>query len=524
VTMAESSWRPAVRWRSSLVPSLADILVISIAARLFLFGDGWTGLLFDGDTGWHIRAGQWILEHGRVPDKDLFSFTLPGETWYAWEWLSDVALAAAHDVWGLAGLAVLAGGLVALSAALLFRLMLKLGVNPLLAAAMLLPAVMASSIHYLARPHLFTILLMALSYGILLTDRRSRSPWVWSLPPLAALWANLHAGFLALLATLALLSAGLALEGWLDPTRRAEKWPQARRYGLVLAASAAATLVNPYGWSLHGHVFRYLTSDWIRNTIQEFQSPSFRSENMYHFELVLLLGLITSGVLLARKEFASALLIVAWAHMALSSVRHIPLFAIVSLPLAAEAASTWWEQAAARKPERSAGRILWAVGSDLAPSFRRHTAWAAILAAALIWLTPPSKWPKDFPSSLFPVEIVRAEFSRFKTARVFTSDQWADYLIYHNWPDQKVFFDGRSDFYGPAIGNDYLKLMTGRREWEEILVKHQIDLALLPSAWPLASLLEKHPGWNKIREDKVGVLFERRALSGADPVRHGSSQ
>ncbi|MCL6546176.1 MAG: hypothetical protein K6T61_13175, partial [Bryobacteraceae bacterium] len=508
--MSEPGFSSSSRWRQFLTPSLADILVISIAARLFLIGDGWTGLLADGDTGWHIRTGQWILEHGQVPDRDLFSFTRAGEAWYAWEWLSDVGLALVHDHWGLSGIAVLSGGLVGLSAAALFRSMLKLGVHPFLAVAAMFPTVMASSIHYLARPHLFTILLMAVSCGILIGDRRSRSPRVWILPPLAALWANLHAGFLSLLATLALLSAGLALEGWLDPTRRAERWPQARRYGLLLAASAAATLVNPYGWSLHGHIGRYLTSDWIRNTIQEFQSPSFRSENMLHFELLLVAGLITSGVLLARKEIANALLMVAWAHMALSSVRHIPLFAIVTVPLAAEAASRWWEQAAARRTERSSSRILWALGSDLAPSFRQHTAWAALLGAVLIWLTPASKWPRDFPSGLFPTELVRLESSRLKAGRVFTSDQWADYLIYYHWPEQKVFFDGRSDFYGPSIGNDYLKVITGRRQWEEILLKYDIDLALAPAAWPLVSLLEQHPGWTKVREDKVGVLFERR--------------
>jgi len=515
-TMAAIGSKAAASWRLLLVPSLADLLVVSIAVRLCLTGEGWAGLLSDGDTGWHIRTGQWILEQGRVPDTDLFSFSRAGEPWFAWEWLSDVLLAAMHDLWGLPGVTVLAGGLVAISAAILFRLMLKLGVNPLLAAAALFPAVTASSIHYLARPHLFTILLLAVSYAILLSDRRSRSPWVWLLPPLAALWANLHAGFLALLAILALLSAGLVIEGHLDPERREGKWREARRYGILFAAASGATLINPYGWSLHSHVFRYLSSDWIRNTIQEFQSPSFRSENMLHFEFLLLAGLIASGVLLARKEIASALLIVAWAHMALSSVRHIPLFGIVSVPLAAEAVSRWWEQVAARKPERSASRVLWTLGADLAPSFRRHSLWVAVLGAAAVWLTPASRWPQDFPAMLFPSDIVKAESSRLSAARVFTSDQWANYLIYHNWPRQRVFFDGRSDFYGPGVGDDYLKLMTGRREWEAILRKYDINLALLPAGWPLASLLEGRPGWRKVREEKVGVLFERFPSAPAD--------
>ena len=50
-------------------------------------------MLGDGDTGWHIRTGEWILAHGQVPRQDMFSFTKPGEPWFAWEWLWDVAAA-----------------------------------------------------------------------------------------------------------------------------------------------------------------------------------------------------------------------------------------------------------------------------------------------------------------------------------------------------------------------------------------------------------------------------------------------
>jgi hypothetical protein len=93
--------------------------------------------------------------------------------------------------------------------------------------------------------------------------------------------------------------------------------------------------------------------------------------------------------------------------------------------------------------------------------------------------------------------------------RVFTSDQWGDYLIYKGWPEQKVFFDGRSDFYGPSIAGEYLRLMNGRRGWEKLLAKYEITVALVPLDWPLISLLDQHPGWKRIREDKMGALYER---------------
>ena len=91
----------------------------------------------------------------------------------------------------------------------------------------------------------------------------------------------------------------------------------------------------------------------------------------------------------------------------------------------------------------------------------------------------------------------------------FTTDQWGDYLIYRGWPRQKVFIDGRSDFYGAAFGDEYLTLMNGHRGWENVFRKYDVNVALIPLDWPLVSLLDRDPGWRQVREDKLGVLYER---------------
>lgn len=254
---------------------------------------------------------------------------------------------------------------------------------------------------------------------------------------------------------------------------------------------------------------RYLASDWIRNQIREFQSPSFRSENELQFELLLVTALLLAGALLVRKRVTDALLVVLWAHLALGSVRHVPLFAVVSAPLVAVEISRLWQGWATNRPARSVGSILWTLGTDMAPRFRRFSLWAPVLAAAVMLMTPAANWPGDFPESRFPVSLVRSESSRLAGARVFTMDQWADYLIYHGWPRQKVFFDGRSDFYGPTIGDDYLKLMYGRPGWEKLFQEYDFNAALIPADWPLVSLLDRDPAWRRVREDKLGVFFER---------------
>jgi hypothetical protein len=72
-----------------------------------------------------------------------------------------------------------------------------------------------------------------------------------------------------------------------------------------------------------------------------------------------------------------------------------------------------------------------------------------------------------------------------------------------------VFIDGRSDFYGSAIGDEYLALMAGRRGWEKHFQKYDFNAALIPADWPLVPILDKEPAWRRVAEDKTGVLYER---------------
>jgi hypothetical protein len=93
---------------------------------------------------------------------------------------------------------------------------------------------------------------------------------------------------------------------------------------------------------------------------------------------------------------------------------------------------------------------------------------------------------------------------------ILTSDQWADYLIFRLYPQQRDFFDGRSDFFGPAIGSDYRKLLSGESPWRELLDRYQFELALLPHSWALSTALDREPGWRRVYQDSVAVLYARQ--------------
>jgi hypothetical protein len=503
------------RWARLSIPSLSDLYFVAVLVWVCMSGGaaGWEGLLADADIGWHIRTGEWIVDHHAVPHTDLYSFSKAGAPWYAWEWGSDVIYGSLHRMAGLKGVVLLAGVLISLFAWTLLRRMVGRGVHLLWAMIISLLGVGASSMHFLARPHLFTMLFLSIAVWMVELDRKEASEKsarrLWVLVPLAIVWTNLHGGFLALIAVLGLTAVGLAVETALKGKWTLPDFKDAVRYGALAAACAAGSLINPYGYKLHVHVFEYLRSDWIRNTIQEFQSPIFRNENVLQFEALMLIGLIATGLLLRRGRIVESLWIVYFAHMSLGSVRHVPIFVTVCAPVIAAEVSDWWKAWTGAAKKSSLLGIVNQMSGELAPSFQRISAWPFLLVGTLAAMGAPIKWPKDFPALLFPVKMIQAHKGQILNTRLLTTDQWGDYLIYLN-PQQKVYIDGRSDFYGQAVGNEYLRLTGGQWDWDQIMQKNGFTSVLLPTELPICQLLKRDGGW-KVEEDSgKTILLVRR--------------
>ena len=489
-----------------LVPTLPDLFFALLLLARFGRLESWQALLGDGDTGWHIRTGEYILAHG-VPAQDPFSFSRAGQPWYAWEWLSDLIFAQVYRWFGLSGVAALGALLVCLPAALLFAWLLRRGAGAWVSLPLTLAAASAASVHYLARPHLFSLVLLVAGLWLLDEDRRSPTPWVWTLVPMTGLWSNLHGGFAAWLAILGLLVA-------VSAARRDRL--SIKRYGLLAGLSSLATLINPYGWQLHRHVAQFLGSRWIADHVGEFQSPQIRSENMWIFALLLLTGAAVAGKVWRRSQWFDSSLVAVWGFAALRSARYVPLFAIVAAPLIASYVAARWQERAECARARSAWRVLWESSQALGAHWR-ITPWMPILGALAMAAVFPVGGLSDFPVPTFPVTAVNRNSAVLTSpagARILTSDQWGDYLIYQLYPRTRVFFDGRSDFYGEAIGQDYGVLMLAGRTSREVMARYGFTAALLPLDWPLGQILERDPEWRTAYRDKQAVLLLKTAGDG----------
>ncbi len=112
-------------------------------------------------------------------------------------------------------------------------------------------------------------------------------------------WVNMHGGFLigfVLLAIYWLSAVWYALtlkEDKFDEFLAKLRWgAQARRLAGVGFAAGVASLVNPYGWNLHAHIYGYLSNRFLMEHIDEFQSPNFHGVAQRCFALLMLAAMV----------------------------------------------------------------------------------------------------------------------------------------------------------------------------------------------------------------------------------------
>ncbi len=485
-----------------VLPSVGSV-IFAVALAQVLFLSGGTQVLFrDSDAGWHLRVGEAILSSGSVPRADTFSYTHWGRAWFAWEWLADALLGGVHRAAGLPGVALLAALAIAAAAWGAARLALSLGGNLFFTAAATVLLMGATSIHWLARPHIFSWLLALVFVAVAERERRQPSPLLYLLPLLACVWANAHGSFL--------LGPGIlllyALGQFFTPQSASPIPHSGRRLAAAGLAALLATFVNPYGWQMHAHIVAYLRNTYLMDHISEFRSFNFHAPGALYVELFLLVTVAGGFAMLRQRAWGPALLTFALLHLALYSARHLPTAAIVLLPLSVAALT--------REAERLPRLARFLNYSERIGAIDRKIYGVVpaviVLAATVAAVTALARAGQvGFDPARFPLAAAAYLEQRGLQHHVFARDQWGGYLIYRFNGRLKVFIDGRSDFYGQDLLERYGQVVEVKPGWDSVLAQEQVHFVLVAPEQALASALRMSRDWKPVYADRVAVIFER---------------
>jgi len=514
-----------------VLPSLTDIAFVMPIIFVFVKLAGARTLLGDGDTGWHIRTGQWILAHHQVPTIDMFSFSRPGAPWFAWEWLWDVLFAVLYSKWGMPAVVLTSMAVICLVNALLFRLIRRKCGNGLVAIAVTLLATGGCAIHWLARPHLFTLLFFVVAMHITERAADGRTRLLAWLVPLVLLWTNLHGGFFVVFLLLACYIGSDLLNAVLerDPVARRGYISATRPWLIAFFACLAVTFINPYGWQLHKHVIDYISDPYQLQHINEFASMNFHLPVVVYFEPLMVIAFLVAVWDARNRRFAPVFASIGWLHLALIAQRNLPLFALAAAPSVARGISALICDArisslATWIPDVSAWFVRSTASFDETDRIPRlHLVSVAAVAVIGLLLMLPKPVSEKFASTYDPTAYPESALPLLLASdvhHIFSEDEWGDYLIYQLYPHKQVFVDGRSDFYGDDFGERYLDLMNVKWDWQQTLDKYAIDTIVLSPKFALTSTLKISRDWRVVYDDSVAVIFRRNQ---SEPVPFVSS-
>lgn len=456
--------------------------------------------LKDGDTLWHIKMGQVMLERGELLTRDIFSHTAYGQPWHAHEWLSEIIMAALYDWAGLAGVAIFYFALVGLTVTVIFKVARRYAGDWSASFAVAL-ALLCLYLHLLVRPHIFTWLGAALTLYLL--ERSGR--WLWLLPPLTVLWANLHGGVLYTLVLQLLFIVGNFLDQPRVESFRFHRWQdEYRRPIVIFLFCLAGVCATPFSYQVFTFPFK-VAAPVFTQTISEWRSPDFQE---LWFLKPWVIGILLIAIWLGRKlpwRWNLLLLFLFW--QMLSHVRNLSMAALLLIPCFAMLFA-------------EAGRFIrfssrnGKGGVDLPLSPVSGPLVVVILTLGLtvaIWLDVPGvreqaqtrfhPAKKNFPAV---IEFLKGGYP---DGNLLNDYEWGDYLLFGLKTPPEVFIDGRADMYGEEVFSDYLKMTKLDKDMDELLKKYKIRWALFPKDHILVRHLRDCQGWKTAYIDESDTIL-----------------
>ena len=429
------------------------------------------------DIWWHLAVGRFIVQGGGIPQTDPLSFTAGNIPWVDHEWLFQVLAYGLHTLGGVPALVLLRVLCITATAALVLRFTLRHSrADPAWMALLLVPCLLAGRGRFVVRPELFTLLFSTLLLTALL-DFRDRPPslrrLLW-IPPLFALWSNLHGGMILGLALFALFVGGRTLESFLHLPPGPGHRPPLVPLWLTLGASALAGCLNPYGWKIYGvpfHLGPIVESGLYRNS--EWLPPSLPWSWLY---FVVLAGTLLFLILHRRHVDLPALLpLLFLVFLSLRYIRNVALFSILAPVLVVCFAARSLEEPS-DSPERSPlSSLVLAVLLLLASSFVLSSPFGFGIAERFI-----------------PVHATDFLAEHRPEGRLFNTIPVGGYAAWRLGPEQQIFVDGRNEVFAD-LWRTYREAEQDQNLWTRFLDEYGIQFALIDFGQPDQRLTVPNP-------------------------------
>ena len=455
--------------------------------------------VIDNDIWWHLKVGDWIVEHFAVPHTGILSRTAATRPWVAYSWGYEVLMSFAYRWFGLMGIGLYGTLLTILVAYAVYWTLRRISGRFWIALVLAALTCWAFLFNGMPRPVFFSIALFCVTLALLLeANRTGRIELLYWLPLIFWVWANLHIQFIY----------GLFLVGLLVGTtlaqRLAESFGIAPRFLIpatlpalplmgVFVACVLATLIGPNFYHPYIAVYEYSKAKFAYNVIIELQPLSFRGSS--HFVELLLTGFGFFAVGWRKKiDLFKLAMMTACSVVAYRTMRDAWFIAIPAAACIADFPAAEAEREPAENWMENLG-----------------------VAAALVVLMLLISRGLDFTSrdldraisSEYPVNAVNFLRRNPQPGPLYNNLGWGGFLMWY-MPAYPVAIDGRNDLYGDELDQLFYASQSAEKEYLTDPYLNEAGVVLLAADLPLAKILTADPRFKLIYQDRMAVVFARR--------------
>jgi hypothetical protein len=317
------------------------------------------------------------------------------------------------------------------------------------------------------------------------------------------LWVNLHGAFIIGFVLVGVYLAGNLLDWAL---RRGTQSLEAKQkfivLGLVLLASLLLALINPFFYEIYLFPFELVSQQFLMDYIVEYLSPDFHQWMPFRYLLYASIALFA----LSRSKVnpIELVLLLLFTHLALYSVRHIPLYAIIVAPILLRQAQFLLDGADGRWLQRFKDSSA-SVG--FTNSCSEGLLWTVGAVVGVCFLATNGKLNFTLDKSTAPLAAIEFLKREKLDGNMFNPMVFGGYLIYGTWPRYRVFVDGRVDMYGADVMKEHDEILRPSPQWKSILEKYNINFIFTNTHSSFSMLLRERKDWKTIYTDNVATVF-----------------
>ena len=467
----EPPWmkRPLVAY---LLRSSGAIILCILLFVLYGFFLSHTVDLVTADLGRHIKNGEVLLHDASVLEENYYSYTHPDFHVINHHWGIGFLFYGAWELFGFVGVQLFFI-LLSLAAFFAFLKTARLYTGWGIAGLAAIPAIFLLAERTEIRPEVFSYLFAGIFFYVLCRHRESViqentddrqyflvGRTLWLLPIVQILWVNSHIYFLL---------GPLILGAFLLESLLVRRQYFLRLLG-VFAALLVATLLNPFGYravSETAKIFQNYGYRLAENQSVWFMEKLTRAPSFVIFKLIFAAVVVSLCIVLVKRwrevRLAHIFVLAGISIMAWLAIRNLALFGLFSIPFIAANVGTIFRQ---NISERTALHgALWA---------------AAILLALSAIFTLPRYFPywNEFGWGLQSGNDVPMAFIKEHKIHgpYFNNYDIGGYLIFHLFPDEKVFVDNRPEAYPAQFFQEvYIPMQEDDTIWRQKLEEYKFN-------------------------------------------------